>query len=389
MTWRRHSVAWLALGLVGIFARLGLWWFSIGSNDALIWNAHGLHVTTEGLAETYGLFRNFNHPPLMGLYAAQVWGPDLWDFARLIKLPGLFGEALTMTVLWRLAGPRTFAVYACLPAAILVSGYHASTDSLCAALVLVAAIAFDKERYFLSGVLWSAALNVKIIPLVLIPLAFLGVPNRRALWRLSAGFALGLAPFIPPALTAFGPMYRNMIAYNSTVENWGIMALLNRGIARPALAGFARPVWEWWLMAGRYIILLSIVGVALASRFHRRMAMIEQAALGTALFLILAPGFGVQYVVYPAALLCLVDLPVGIWWGWTSGVCIGTVYWLFLNPGMPLESLFWHQFPLRAYATGLLAWAVLVYFVWRHVRTGPVGTAMAEAPASSLQWDQT
>jgi hypothetical protein len=83
-----------------------------------------------------------------------------------MKLPGLAGEALVLWVMCRYLGFRAFAVYAWLPAAILVSSYHGNTDCLYAALVLVAAIAFDKERYFLSGLLWSASLNVNL-PLVL------------------------------------------------------------------------------------------------------------------------------------------------------------------------------------------------------------------------------
>jgi hypothetical protein len=365
----RSPALWLwALGLAGICARIGLWWYSIGSNDAYLWSLHGMKVAAAGLAQTYRTFQAFNHPPLMGLYAAQAWrwaSGDAWTFARLIKLPGLGGEALTLALLWRFASPRTAAVYACLPAAILVSGYHGSTDCLCVALVLAAAITFDRERYFLSGLLWSAALNVKILPLVLVPLPFLGIPNRKALLRLGAGFALGLVPFVPTAIAAGDAMYRNMIAYNPQPDNWGIMALLTRGLASPALAHLVQPVGHWYLARGRYLILLSITAVALFSRFHRRMPMIRQTAVGAALFLILAPGFGVQYVIYPAALLCLVDLPEGIMWGCTSGLFIGAVYWMFINSWMPLQSTFWKWYPFPANALGLLAWAVLVRYVWK------------------------
>src|ERR1019366_9339248 len=92
---------------------------------------------------------------------------DLWTFAHLIKLPGLAGEALILWALWRFAGPQASAAYAWLPAAILVSGFHGNTDCLHAAFVLVAVIAFDRQRYFLAGLLLAAALNVKLIPLLL------------------------------------------------------------------------------------------------------------------------------------------------------------------------------------------------------------------------------
>jgi hypothetical protein len=291
-----------------------------------------------------------------------------------MKLPGLTGEGLVLWALWRFVGLRAFVVYAWLPAAILVSSYHGNTDCLYAALVLLAAIAFDREHFFLSGLLWSASLNVKLLPLILVPLVFLGVPNRRAFQRLASGFALGMAPFLPLALTAGKAMYQNMMVYNSLPENWGLMALLNLGIASPTLRWICEPLREWWMAAGRYVILLAVLGVALLSKYRRRMLMTEQAALGAALFLVLAPGFAVQYVVFVAPLLCVVDFPEGVWWGWTSGVFIGAVYVMFRVSWMPLQS--WHtgffQFP--ATVLGMMAWAVLVHFTWAHIRT-----ALAEA----------
>jgi hypothetical protein len=210
-------------------------------------------VLSEGLATAYRNHREFNHPPLMGLYAAQAWSwaaGDLWTFARLIKLSGLAGEAITLIALWRFAGPPAFAAYACMPAAILVSGFHANTDCLYAAFVLLAVLAFERKRHFLSGVLWSLSLNVKLLPLVLIPMIFIGAPNVDALARLFAGFAVGMTPFLPPVLVAASAMSRNMLAYNSLPENWGLIAFLNRGIQSPRLEWSVGPFREWWLANG-------------------------------------------------------------------------------------------------------------------------------------------
>jgi hypothetical protein len=71
--WRRNRL--LALGLAGIGVRVLLWWLSIGSNDSVIWSSHAEHVLANGLARTYQTYQSFpqfNHPPLMGLYAAQA-----------------------------------------------------------------------------------------------------------------------------------------------------------------------------------------------------------------------------------------------------------------------------------------------------------------------------
>jgi hypothetical protein len=209
----------------------------------------------------------------MGLYAMQAWwwsGENLWTFAHLIKIPGLAGEALTLWALWRFAGPKASAAYAWLPAAILVSGFHGNTDGLYAALVLVAVIAFDRQRYYFAGLLLTAALNVKLIPLVLLPLVFIGSPNWKALLRLTAGLAIGAAPFVVPALSAGHAMYRNMVLYNSTTDNWGFLVILNHCAAIPVLGKLAAATRDAYLVAGRYVVLAAVTGVALLSKFRSR-----------------------------------------------------------------------------------------------------------------------
>jgi hypothetical protein len=119
----------------------------------------------------------------MGLYAEHVSAlanGGLWQFARWMRVPGPAGEALIMCARSGFPVVRHFAVYALCPAAILVSRFHDSTDCPYVALVL-AAIAFDRRRYFLSSTLWSAARTVKPMPLVLIPLVFVGIPNLKPL----------------------------------------------------------------------------------------------------------------------------------------------------------------------------------------------------------------
>lgn len=360
---------WLAVILGGVAARLWLWWASLGTNDVISWCNYAKSIAASGLAETYRNVQLFNHPPLMGLYAMQArwWsGEDLWTFAHLIKIPGLAGEALTLWALWRFAGPKASAAYAWLPAAIFVSGFHGNTDCLYAALVLVAVIAFDRQRYFLAGLLLAAALNVKLIPVVLLPLVFIGSPNWKALLRLTAGLAIGAAPFVVPALAAGPAMYRNMVAYNSNADNWGLLVILNQCVEIPVLSKLAAAAEAAYLAAGRYVVLAAVTGLALLSKFRSSRPMAEQAALGAALFLLLTPGFGVQYVIFVAPLLCLVDMPEALRWGWVSGLFIGVVYLAFRVEAAHFTSRFEYKFPFGAWAIGLAAWAILLHFVWRH-----------------------
>jgi hypothetical protein len=292
---------------------------------------------------------------------------DLIAFARLIKLPGLLGEAMTFWALWRFVGVRAIAAYSLMPSAILVSSFHGNTDTLYAAFVLVAALALDRKHYFLSVLLWGAALNVKLLPLVLIPLALICVPSIRALLRLAMGLAVGMLPFLPLALTVPHVMYRNILAYKSIPDHWGIVGLLNAAVLVPALTAWFRPLRDLYLDSGRYLILGSIAVVALLSRFRCRLPMTEQAALGAALFLILAPGFGVQYVVFVLPLLCVVDLSAAVLWGCLSGIVLAIDYWTYLRSWSPLYSYITNLFVGPVPLLGMLAWAALVHFTWVHI----------------------
>jgi hypothetical protein len=362
----------LAIVTSGVAVRLLLWWRSIGTNDAATWLSHGRHVAQLGLDGTYERIVRFNHPPLMGLYAQWGWelfGDDLHHFAMFIKVPALLGEGVILWVLWRWASPRAAAAYACLPAAILVSAFHANTDCLMAAFVLGAAIAHERSRYALAGLLFAAALNVKIVPLVLLPLLIVALPSVRAAARFAAGCLLGLVTFLP-ALVAAGPaMYRNMVEYQPNPESWGLMAVLNPAIQVASIEDPAGALRSWYIGNGRYVVVLAVVAVALVSRRRWHVPITGQCALGASLFLILAPGFGVQYVAFVTPLLCFVDLGAGIRWGVASGIFIGYVYWSFVVSWDPIEAIFTSGYRAPAPVLGAVAWVVLVEFVVSYLRT--------------------
>ena len=368
----RSRALCLVVVLVGVAVRLLLWWRSIGTNDAATWLSHGRHVAQLGLNGTYERMHLFNHPPLVGFYAKWGWelfGGDLHRFAMFIKVPGLLGEGLILWALWRWASPRAAAVYACLPAAILVSAFHANTDCLMAAFVLCAAIAHERGRYALAGLLFACALNVKIVPLVLLPLLIVALPSLRSAARFVAGCVLGLLTFLP-ALVAAGPaMYRNMVEYQPKPEDWGLMAVLNPAIGQVSVADPSRALRSWYIGNGRYVVVLAVVALAVMSRRRWHLPITAQCAIGAALFLILAPGFGVQYVAFVTPLLCFVNLRAGIRWGVASGVFIGYVYWYFVVSWNPIESIFSSRgYPAPATVLGLVAWLVLVEFVVSYLR---------------------
>jgi hypothetical protein len=363
---------WRAALAAGILLRLLVWWFTIGSNDVGGWAMHAMHLMERGLPETYRTVPLFNHPPLAGLYA--VWAMEqcpedgVAHFARLLKLPGLLGEAIVLVLLWRRGGVRLAALYAILPAPILISAYHGNTDCLCIALAFVAAVACDRQRFVWAGLLLAAALNVKLIPLIVVPAFLLNCPSRRALLRFSVALGVGVLPFLPPALQVPEAMYRNMLAYNSSPDDWGFNALFNMAKRWPAWHAAAIAGQAVFVATGRYLILGGVLAVAMASRRRWRLSMCQQLAVAFALFMFFAPGFGVQYMVFVVVPLIAVAAPWGVFFGVSSGLFIGSLYVAFLVPDPIWFSRFRAPFPARPVPIGLVAWAGLGVWLWRYLR---------------------
>ncbi len=80
------------------------------------------------------------------------------------------------------------AMYAWNPCAILISGYHGNTDAAYAMLSLLAVYLLqDCRRPFFGGIALGLAINIKLIPVLLIlPLA-LGTRSRKELVLFLAG----------------------------------------------------------------------------------------------------------------------------------------------------------------------------------------------------------
>lgn len=359
--------------LVGVFARLWLWWHFIGSADAHVWSKHGAFIQVYGLNSAYQAppgYNMFNHPPIMGWLSA-LWSflsrGDLLVFTRWLKLPGLVGDFAAIALLWRFGNPVTAALYALSPVAILISGFHGNTDALCAAFMLAGAIAADRGRWFGAGALFAAAINVKLIPLMLIPILLLAAP-RRALPRLVTGLALAAIPFIPPALVAAAGMRHHLLDYIPVSDLWGVMAFLLPAGGIPRLTAL-QAAGSWYAAHGRLVMSAAIIVFAVWARLRSTLRVSDRIVVGLALWLILTPGLGIHYLIYPTALLCLINRAYAVAWSATAGAALMVAYWGRLEVAAhPLTS--WANFTQSGPGVplGIVAWVVLVLFVSRTCR---------------------
>jgi hypothetical protein len=376
-------VALFVLGWVGFAARVGYALRASGTNDILTWERFAYQIAEHGVLYQYVHDFGFNHPPLMGWLARGILG--LSDatgirFAFLFKLPAIaadIGAGLMLAYAWSQRrtlreGALAFALYGWSPISFLVSAHHGNTDSICAVLILASVVLSECHgARFAAGVALGAAINVKLIPVFCAPAILLaGRHSLRDYVRFMLGVSLGVIPFIPVLIETGAEFYRNAIAYNSNQDNWGIPFLLRNLSTHERFAPFIAPWVERYSSLGRQLILFSVCVAALVFGPSRRLSAWSLTALCLALFLVLVPGFGVQYLVYVAPMLFAVSPWLGFRYACLAGLFVGAVYLSFWDGSVPYHTQFAGNFPGATVPFGILTWAWLCNYVRATITEG-------------------
>jgi hypothetical protein len=367
--WSRQTQVWIVVAMGAIAARIALSAVSVGSVDAHIWQEFGRRVASDGIIHAYQQDANFNHPPLMGyLAAACFWLGEKWhvSFPFLFRLPPITADAITCILLWRIHSKRKSLEFAALVvalfawniAAILISGFHCNTDSMYATLSLLAAMLLP-ERPMLAGISLGAAINVKLFPVMLIlPLAAT-LRSAGSARKFLGGLALMSLPFIVLGIAAPRLLWRNILAYNSFLDNWGIEFFL-RYLARiPEYSTTFGPLMSGYFEHGKWIMLLAIVLISAQIR-RRNISPLQAASIAAAFFLILSPAFCITYLIFVAPLLFVTRL----WWGAAYAIASSLMtlcwYWPYWNGRLPIDL----PQPITAQPPasyfGLAAWTILI-----------------------------
>ena len=369
----------LACGVGGLLFRFWLTAYSIGCNDADIWLEHARLIAKHGVSFAYQHPEleslQYNHPPLMGylsLWADHATGGDLRAFSVFMKVPGLLAELLSAWLLWKIrskqgaiAGASVVAGYGLSLTQIEVAGFHCNTDAAYAGLSLLAFyLMHEKRSPGLSGLALAAALNVKLLPIFVAPALLSQCRSWRELRRFVAASSLAIVPYVPFLVTVPKELYRNVVQYNSQQLEWGISMFLKQANEHSALLGRLNPLIMQFASEGRWLILAAIVTAGLLSFACSRRFAYHAGALAWALFLVLTPGWGVQYAVCVVPLLFAVNVRTGVLYSTLAGVMLFFIYTEHMDFRLPLHGYVqYYPFPKAAVLFGLLAWVTLLRFV--------------------------
>ncbi len=348
LRWRPTIVA---IALVALACKLALAWCTAGTNDMRTWEADLHVIRTEGGAAVYTglipIYENgkvaheqlFNHPPMI-IAVLSVWGwlEERTGIPLRVWLRGTSSLADLGTLalmylaarggIWPIGAPL-LCVLAASPVAIFVSGFHGNTDPIMLFFIVASAFVMESRRNVVAcGLLLGVAMEVKIVPVILVPAILLMLPTfrQRAIWCASAAVP-ALLPTLPYLHVARG-MMKNVFGYASNEGGWGLSYLHKAlDLAHPYGAHFAL---KWGMVA-------CIVAVAVWYRlrpdpvplFHR---------WGTTLFLMLtlAPGFGIQYLAWLSPWPAAVGLRAMVLYHGSAGIFLAIVYTLW-SGGIPWD----------------------------------------------------
>jgi len=367
---RRQRYLVIVLLALAVAARGFIAARSIGSNDARIWEDFAHYITQHGLLQTYRDIQHFNHPPLMGLFsslALKLSELTHQRFITIFKVPVILadmGAAWLLWLTWRDRGERKAAIVVVLFSfnliSMLISSYHGNTDCVFATLALASAYALSRERWGWAGLALGAAINVKIVPLMLLPVFALTLPSRRALLRFGLALAVCALPFLPVVLRIWPVFYRNVFAYNSMPFQWGIQVLIQ------STAGTLPNLSTWlsvhYVPNARFVILSAMLLIGVLQRWNQRLNPFETGALAFSMFLVLLPGFGIQYLAWVVPLLFAANLRAALEFTAYGGVFAFLVYYLFWTGTSPWFSNFGGIFLPPGPLVGAFAWAALVSY---------------------------
>jgi hypothetical protein len=383
--WGRLAVGMLVLLTVtGLFARIVLSWYSLGTYDYAGWWGFSSLVAHHGPFKAYALDRTLNHPPLPLLWSGLALGVAKLTkatFPFVFRLAPIAADAGSCILLRRIAQRRGGPLWGWLAAAafawnlgaLLDGAYHCNTDNICAFFTLLAAYQLaDRRNFFRGGLALAAAINVKIVPVLLIP-AFLSLCRDRAsAGKFIRGLAIGAVPFLVLLCATPTALIRNVMFYDPAPTEWGLMLFPMYSQYIPVIARQATIATQWFSHYGKYPLLAMSAGLGILSWRLRRWNAYELGALAWCVFLVFTPGWGAQYTVFVAPLLMAANPGRGAVYGLVAGLYLLTAYagpWdgtfpiHSCPPGPPRPN------PLMV-PLGLLAWGILLGYLGVTLRRG-------------------
>lgn len=313
MRWTRRSTTFTLILLLGLLPRLYLAFAFDGNADQTSYSI--VRGILDGGGNVYAETRFYNYSPLwMGVLrsASAVSDASGLPYPAVIRALLTGADLALALLLARLGGAESFARYWLNPGAIAIVGFGGQFETL-ALIPLVGAALAQRAGKSLRWVFALGALAVLMkhstVFLVWVVFVYAVGVRRALLWMAATGalFLLSLTPFLPAGAEG---IWRNVIAYSSLNNGYGLTALLQRGqviallygvlLLLPVLARRQPLTRTLWLSSLGYLTFVTGFGghyamPALAFGSQRRPSGMVAWILGVLVAIVSLPGQGVDH----------------------------------------------------------------------------------------------
>src|SRR6266446_479507 len=318
---RRCRNLWIVgCGLIGLMLKLVIAFNTFGSTDAVVFLTFAKALSQEGLEFTYRHSIMFNHPPLTAHYLRLIFCLDHQAFFRaigltfpvLLRLPGILADFVVLLVLLEIPKKHAeiriptwaFALFALSPVSLMVSGFHGNTDPVMVMFLVLASYMCLRNRPALSGLFLALSCQIKIAPLLFVPIFFFFWHYRGIGARFLLSFALGLLLSWSEALFTFPALFiKNVLSYSGFWGIWGITYWL-RLTELPqfkVVNFFHLPLPERVVIAIlKLTIIIAVLWIAWRRRTLSGKRLFDSLAYVWIIFFVFSPAVCAQYMVWLA-----------------------------------------------------------------------------------------
>jgi hypothetical protein len=311
-----HHLLWItAAALVGLALKLTIALNTLGAEDVLTFYKFGRTLTEHGLEWSYMHDKALNHPPLVAYYVRLIYAADHIavlrqngiSFPFLLRLPAIIADLVVVLLLARcrkqlLLPTWSLIVLALSPTSLMVSGFHGNTDPVMVMFLVLAAWMCMRGAPLWCGMLLAMSCQIKIIPLLLIPIfVCFWFSRRKTLPFILVFGATMVLLWIEPLVRCPALLVKNVLLYGGFWGCWGITYWLRlTGIQEFGIVSYHDlPLAAQIVMALlKVFIIACVLLIAWRRRELKGGAVFKSLAYGWMVFFVFSPAVAPQYLVW-------------------------------------------------------------------------------------------
>jgi len=388
-SWKAAILSAAALAfLCKILLALNTW----GTNDVYTWERFEDWSRVFGV-RLYLADHLFNHPPSMlhALHAMQ-WMARVTGifFPFWLRLPAIMADAASLWIVWQMLQSRFddsrvrwgLLLLAACPALILISGFHGNTDPVMIFFLVLSVWLTEKASDLEAGAAFGAAMCVKVVPLIVLPVFFFyrsGL-RRRTLFS-AAAIAVILLCWAPYLYQNPMAILHQVFGYKSDYGHWGLSYFFVHSRSFPHRGHVA-----YQRLGGPAIIASIALAAFLINRSEPRPDLYRQVGAAFFIFLSVTGGFGVQYLAWLVPWTVGLDLFALAFFQLASGIFLFLTY-NYWSGGLPwylADSYYTGDFGEPMAYFQVVAWLSVLALAWSSLRQ--IGWPQQAARKASVRW---